>query len=95
MMLALKMGRTLGELGAVMSSAEFSLWLALWDEDQWGELRADERAGIVAATVANYAGMQRRADAGPAMPADFMPHLPQPPEELLDPDPVAFFKSIA
>lgn len=97
MMLALKLGRTLEELGRSMSSHEFALWIALWEVDQWGDLRADERAGVVAATVANYAGMQRRQDSAPATPADFMLHLPARPDDdvTIDPDPVEYFRARA
>jgi hypothetical protein len=96
MMLALKLGRTLAELSASMSSSEFSLWIALYREDHWGELRADERAGVIASTVANYAGMTRAQGAEPAKPRDFMLHLPpKTDEEEIEPDPVAFFSAVA
>jgi hypothetical protein len=96
MMLALKLGRTLEELGRTMSYAEFALWQALYDKDHWGELRADERAGIVAATVANYAGKQRASGVEPALPRDFMPHAPPDEDEHeVEPDPVAFFSAVA
>lgn len=93
MMLALKLGRTLEELGRCMSSQEFALWLELYQQDQWGEQRDYERAGIVASTVANYAGMTR-AKGEPARPADFMPYARKS-EEDVEADPVAYFTAVA
>jgi hypothetical protein len=91
MMLALKMGRTLEELGRSMSSNEFSLWMELYRENMWGEQFAYERAGIVASTIANCAGMTRAKGAEPAAPADFMPYKPKAArEEDAEPDPMAF-----
>jgi hypothetical protein len=95
MTLALKLGRTLEELGRTMSSQEFSLWLAMYKFDQWGELRGDERAGLIASTVANFAGMTRAAGAAPLSPSDFMLHLPKHEEPEQEPDPVAFFTAVA
>ena len=97
MMLALKLGRTLEELGAQMTSREFSLWKELYKRNQWGELFAYERAGIVASTVANYAGMTRSKGAEPAKPSDFMPYVPEghKDEAEVEPDPVDFFTAIA
>ena len=94
MMLALKLGRTLEELGRTLSSHEFALWLAYYPEDMWGELRDYERAGIVASTVANYAGRMRKEGSEPARASDFMPQLKAPAEEP-EPDPVAYFKAVA
>ena len=94
MTLALKLGRTLEELGSSMSSEEFSLWLEMYQVDLWGELRAYERAGVVASTVANYAGMMRSKSAEPAKPSDFMPLMGNAPEEETEPDPVAYFSGL-
>jgi hypothetical protein len=94
MMLALRLGRTLDELRSSMSSQEFSLWTALYRDDQWGEARDDMRAGVVASTIANYAGKMRSEHAEPAQPSDFMPSLAKP-EEAVEPDPVAFFTAVA
>jgi hypothetical protein len=97
MMLALRMGRTLGELGATMSSAEFSLWCELYERDEWGQKQieelADLRNGITCATIANYAGKVRKEGAGEARPSDFMPFLKPP--ETKEPDPVSFFTAVA
>lgn len=95
MMLALKLGRTLEELGRTMTSHEFSLWVELYLENQWGEMFAYERAGIIASTVANYAGMMRPKSAEPARPSDFMPMKPKGAEqEEVEPDPVEYFKRV-
>jgi hypothetical protein len=95
MMLALRMGRTLGELHSTMSSQEFSLWLDMYEVDQWGEARDDFRAGTIASTVANYAGKTRAERAPTAEPGDFMPSLAKKIEEETDPDPVAYFTAVA
>lgn len=96
MMLALRMGRTLKELCQGMSSAEFSLWAEMYRLDEWGQKptqeRADYRAGLICATVANYAGMRRPEHAGQASPQDYMPFYKQPEPE--EPDPVVFFTAV-
>lgn len=73
--LALAMGRTLKELRAVLSHAEFQDWCLYFQVEPWGESRADLRAGIIASTVANYAGRMRANGADPALPRDFMPFI--------------------
>lgn len=97
MMLALRMGRTLAELGATMSAQEFALWQALYLENHWGELYADQRAGIIASTIANYAGMQRAKGAAPARPSDFMPYKPKGYDDdvEVEADPLEYFTSVA
>jgi hypothetical protein len=94
MMLALKMGRTLDELFASMSSQEFSLWIEMYREDQLGEARQDERTGLLAATIANYAG-KVRTDSQSLGPGDFFPGLVKAVEVQEEPDPVAFFTAVA
>jgi hypothetical protein len=79
--LALAMGRTLQELRAALSYAEFQEWCLYYQIEPWGEDRSDLRAGIVASTIANYAGRQRSDGAEPARPVDYMPYLEQPPAE--------------
>lgn len=71
---------TLAELGRRMSVAEFRLWRAEYAREPWGEMRADLRAGTVAATVANYAGKMRDKAAPAARATEFMPFLERPPE---------------
>lgn len=79
--LALAMGRTIQELRAVLSYAEFQEWCLYYQIEPWGEDRADLRAGIVASTIANHAGKLRAEGTDPALPADFMPYLERPEPE--------------
>ncbi len=72
---------------AALTSPQIGEWYAFLAAEPIGEQRADFRAGMICATVANYAGKQR-ADGSPgAQPADFMPSLESqrisPPEPLL------------
>lgn len=98
-MLALRMGRTVDELYQTMSSAEFSMWAALYEENQWAderaELQADFRAGTICATVANFAGKSLRRGSDNLSPGDFMPSLAKPQEPLPEPDPLAHFTLLA
>jgi hypothetical protein len=87
--LALAMGRTIQELRAVLSYREFCEWCLYYQIEPWGEDRADLRAGIVASSIANYAGKQRADSAYPALPSDFMPYLDRPePEAPADDQPL-------
>lgn len=63
---------TLEQLGDSMSSAEFSMWLALYKVSPWDERRIDIGFGQVAAAIANYAGKMRKESAENATPLDFM-----------------------
>jgi hypothetical protein len=98
MMLALRMGRTLEELCASMSSAEFSLWVEAYKEDQWGDKWHDWRAGVVASTVANFAGKTLPKGAQNLSPQDFMPNVGkdecEEEDEICEPDPFAFFSEM-
>jgi hypothetical protein len=72
------------ELEETMSGAELTEWMAYEAVDGvLGEQRADLRAGIVAATMANC-----HRSKGPAFkPQDFMPYLEKPktdPDAALD-----------
>jgi hypothetical protein len=82
-----------------MSSQEFSMWVALYDLDQWGDeqasLRDDFRAGTICATVANFAGKTIKRGSDGLSAADFMPSLSRPKEQVAEVDPVAHFKSLA
>ena len=60
---------------ASLDSRQLAEWYAYLQIEPIGQLREDFRAGMVCATVANYAGRQRAENAGPAQPADFMPSL--------------------
>ncbi len=96
MRLCLVLGCTLFELGQRMSAQEFGLWAALYAREPFGDVRGDLQAGVVAATVANYAGRIRSDGAGAAQPGEFMPLMKQgaQPEPASEPDPVAHFKAI-
>ncbi len=92
--LALAFGCTLQELGDRMTAREFDLWIAKYRRHPWGEQRADLRAGIIAAAVANYAGKMRKEGTPPAVPTDFMPYVDKPtaePETDEEPDPMEHF----
>lgn len=96
------MGRTLAELQQDMSSQEFSLWLQFYQDEQWGdasaERRADLRAGVVAATIGNFAGMTRKKGAEPLQPSDFFPDslsAAEPDEPVAEIDPIAHFTAIS
>lgn len=86
-------GCTLTELGRRMSSHEFSLWFALWLQEP-AAMRADIRAGIVASTVANYAGRVRGEHELPARPRDFLTFVPANEARPPEPDPLQHFKGI-
>jgi len=55
-----------------IDSAEFSEWIAFDKIEPFGEQRADLRAGIVSATMANMWSKGKRL-----VPADFMPTFDQ------------------
>ena len=58
-----------------IDSREFAEWLAFDRVEPQGEFRADLRAGIIAAVIANV----NRGRGTPAFkPADFMPDFDQP-----------------
>lgn len=64
-------GRTIAEWQQAMTHAEFVDWCAYYGIEPWGGDAENWRAGVISATVANYAGRSRkRAD---AKPSDFMP----------------------
>lgn len=88
MSLALRLGRTLEELGDTMTAAEFSLWLEFYREHPWdGEWL---QTGIICATIANYAGKTRAENVPPSTPKDYMP--PWGDQEVVEePDPVEYF----
>lgn len=95
MKLALRLGRTLAELGETMSAEEFGLWAALYTSDPFDELRADYQTGLVCATVANWSGRILREGAQPMSPLDFMPFRERPAAEPeVESDPIAHFRSL-
>lgn len=69
---------TVAELGERMSSGEFAAWMDYAAEEPFGPLREDERAGVIAATLANP---YREKGRKPFTPGDFFPELrgPEPP----------------
>ena len=75
-----------------MSSAEFSMWLTMYETDPWDDTRADVGFAVVAATVANYAGKIMK-DGKEAKLSDFMPFLTRN-DVFVEPDPVEFFGKI-
>ncbi|HEX6827845.1 MAG TPA: hypothetical protein VF104_02570, partial [Burkholderiales bacterium] len=79
------------------TAAEFTDWQHYAAAEPFGETRADLRAGIIASTVANYAGKMRRDGLPPAVPTDFMPFVDRPaePEPEAEPDPVAHFEALS
>ena len=79
---------TLGELGERMSAQEFDLWRALHRQAPLGPERGDLQAGIVASTVANFAGRQMK-DGKSAKPSDFMPAAQEKAD--VNPDPMQHF----
>ncbi|WP_246216892.1 DUF4035 domain-containing protein [Paraburkholderia panacisoli] len=72
------------QLLANLDSAELTEWLAYDRIDPFGQSRADLRAGIVAATVANYGNRELRER---AKPSNFMAFIEREPERpILLPD---------
>lgn len=72
---------TVEELLGRISSRELSEWQAYFETDPFGEERADLRAGIIAAIIAN---IYRKKGAKPFKPSDFMPkYRKQGPEDHL------------
>lgn len=94
--LCLQMGCTPRELGQRMTAAEFHLFCGLREIRPWGGELDEFLAGSVCATVANYAGKTRKAEAPAAVPMDFMPFATKerPAVEEAEPDPVTFFSSL-
>ena len=94
MELALRLGRTVDELIHSMSALEFDLWCEYRNQSPWDASRADLNTGLVCATIANYAGMQRKEGSEPAAPSTFMPFLRSHDIGVaadVEPDPEAFF----
>lgn len=65
--------RMLGEL----RPSELGMWQAMYVVDPWGEERGDLRAGIVASSIANWAGKTMRKGETVA-PLDYMPLVDHP-----------------
>lgn len=69
---------------ARMSSSDLAEYMAYDAIEPFGESRADLRAGIVAAAVANHSMSPPKT---PARPVDFMPYLQRNDEPILLADP--------
>jgi hypothetical protein len=80
------LGRTLGELGATMSSQEFSVWMDEYAREPWGDNRADLHAAMLGATIANHAGKMRKQ---PAKLTEFLLDFRRTEEK--ESDPAEFF----
>lgn len=80
MRLALRLGRSLQELLATVTSAELTLWRAFDRLEPIGDWRHDLGFGVVASVVANA---NRSRDTEPFKPIDFMPLAERAPEETL------------
>lgn len=74
-----------------MSSAEFSVWLKIYETEPWDDMRADVGFAVVAATIANYAGKIRKTGKEAKL-ADFMPFAKSN-DVILEPDPAEFFRN--
>lgn len=86
--LALALGKTISELRATLSYREFMEWCLYFEIEPWGEIRADMRSGIVAASIHNvyaeWVGKDKRFSA-----AEFMPYLEKPePVAVVEPQPL-------
>ena len=46
-----------------MEARELNEWMAYWAVEPWGEVRADHRAGLIAAMVLNAAGGKNKGRA--------------------------------
>lgn len=80
--LALALGKSVAELEAHMSAAEFDEWRAFYRLEPFGEWRADHRAGLIAATMFN---MNRGKDTEARSVLDFMPLIERPEPRPADP----------
>lgn len=96
---------TVAEMLARMSSVEFSEWIAFNAIEPLGDERADLRAGIITAVLANYISQLGArivmALCGSKLPitfrkpSEFMPFVERPPEPTpLEQDPVAAARAI-
>lgn len=68
---------TVRELLARIDSRELSEWLAFFSMEPWGTETEDLRAGVIASTIANV-NRDKKKQAKPYKPADFVPKREQP-----------------
>ncbi len=73
--LALALGMPVRELLARTGSDEITEWMAFYQLEPFGEIRADIRSGVIAATFANA---HRAQHTQPFTPEDFMPFIERP-----------------
>jgi len=73
--LALRLGRTVQELLATISSAELTMWRAFDTLQPIGDWRHDLGHGVVASTLAN---VNRGKNSESFSPRDFMPLMEKP-----------------
>lgn len=77
--------RSVRELLDGISAAELSELIAFSRLEPIGEMRADARSGMIAATIAN---VNRGEGQGVFVPLDFMPFIERPPARELTADEV-------
>ena len=64
------MGCTEEELGARITSAEMTNWIAFYQLEPWGCLADDQRAALICKVIAD--GLMQRSDGKPWEISDFM-----------------------
>lgn len=79
--LALRLGRSVEELLATLSSRALTYWMAFDSISPIGDWRNDLAAGQIAAVVAET-HRDRKARAKPFTPRDFMPFVEREPEAV-------------
>lgn len=65
------LGKTVAEVGRTISPREFGYWMAYYNIEPFGPLQDSQRAGMIAATVANTTPGVKRSYA----PVDFFAEL--------------------
>lgn len=88
-MLARTLGRTLDELAESMSLSEFLDHWQDFNQDPWGDKRADARTALLCQTVVKWAGKTLKE--GVDIPLKHF-LLTFEPVEAEEPDPIAYFK---
>ena len=68
---------TVGELLERIEARELTEWMAFYQLEPFGEQRADLRAGIVTAMIANV-NRDKKKRRKPHKPQDFMPQFDRP-----------------
>jgi hypothetical protein len=73
--LALALGMPVRELLQRIGSDEITEWMAFYQMEPFGDMRADLRSGVIASTFANA---NRTKHTRPFTPEDFMPFVDRP-----------------